>query len=131
MNVLRPFLLRAFVLGGAVAVLAGCAGTERPEVDRVATDFATGGPAARCALLAPAALTALESAQSAPCAEAVGRLAPSGGQVQRTEVWGDEAQVRLTDDTLFLTRTSAGWKVVAAGCASNGDLPYKCRVEGP
>jgi hypothetical protein len=116
---------------GAVAVLAGCAGMERPEVERVAVDFATGGPAARCALLAPAALSALESTQSAPCAETVGRLASSGGQVQRTEVWGDEAQVRLSDDTLFLTRTSAGWKVVAAGCTSGGDLPYKCRVEGP
>ncbi len=61
----------------------------------------------------------------------MGRLAPPGGQVQQTEVWGDEAQVRMTGDTLFLTRTGAGWKVIAAGCTSGGDLPYQCRVEGP
>jgi hypothetical protein len=124
-------VFRAFVLGAAVAVLVGCAGMERPEVERVATDFATGTPAVRCALLAPAALAALESDESAPCTATVGRLAPPGGQVQQTEVWGDEAQVRMTGDTLFLTRTGAGWKVIAAGCTSNGDLPYQCRVEGP
>jgi hypothetical protein len=103
---------------------------ERPDVERVATDFATGDPGVRCALLAPAALAALESDESAPCTATVGELAPSGGQVQQSAVWGDEAQVRLADDTLFLTRTGAGWKVIAAGCTSNGDLPYQCRVEG-
>jgi hypothetical protein len=51
--------------------------------------------------------------------------------VVESSVWGDEAQVRLSDDTLFLTHTSAGWKVVAAGCTPNGDLPYECRLEGP
>lgn len=124
-------VFRAFVLGAAVAVLVGCAGMEQPEVERVATDFATGTPAVRCALLAPAALAALESAASAPCADAVGRLAPAGGQVQHTEVWADEAQVRMTGDTLFLTHTGGGWKVIAAGCTSNGDMPYECRLEGP
>ncbi len=121
-----------FVLGGAAAtLLAGCAGMERPDVERAATDFATGDPGVRCALLAPAALAALEFDESAPCTTTVGRLAPSGGQVRQAVVWGDEAQVRLADDTLFLTRTGAGWKVIAAGCTSNGNLPYECRVEGP
>ncbi len=38
---------------------------------------------------------------------------------------GDNAQVRLTSDTLFLTRTDAGWKVAAAGCvpAGRGAVP--------
>lgn len=129
MNSRRAFLLGAFAL--AVTVLAGCAGMERPEVERVAADFATGDPATRCALLAPAALAALESDESAPCTAAVSGLAPRGGQVQHTEVWGEEAQVRLTGDTLFLSRTGSGWKVVAAGCSPNGELPYDCRVEGP
>jgi hypothetical protein len=123
---------RTFVLGTAAAVLlAGCAGMERPDVERVATDFATGAPAVRCQLLAPAALAALESDESAPCTAVVGDLAPPGGEVRQTAVWGDEAQVQLTDDTLFLTRTGAGWKVIAAGCTPNGDLPYECRLEGP
>jgi hypothetical protein len=117
--------------GAAVALLAGCSGMQRPDVERVAADFAAGDPTARCALLAPAALAALEHDDPRPCAQAVAAVAPSGGQVQQTEVWGDEAQVRLADDTLFLTRTGAGWKVVAAGCTANGDLPYSCRLEAP
>jgi hypothetical protein len=124
-------VFRAFMISASVAVIGGCAGMERPEVERVATDFATGNPAVRCALLAPAALAALESAASAPCLDTVDQLAPSGGQVRHTEVWGDEAQVRMTGDTLFLTHTGAGWKVIAAGCTPNADLPYECRLEGP
>jgi len=121
--------MRAFILGATVAMLAGCAATERPDVERVATDFATGDPTARCALLAPATLAAAE--RDGPCVAAVGTSLSSGGQVLQTSVWGDEAQVRLAGDTLFLTRTGGGWKVVAAGCTPNGDLPYACRLEGP
>jgi hypothetical protein len=122
-------VIRAFMIGAAVAMLAGCAATERPDVERVATDFASGDPAVRCAVLAPAALASLE--RDGPCTATVGESAPSGGQVLQTSVWGDEAQVRLSRDTLFLTRTGAGWRVVAAGCTPNGDLPYVCRLEGP
>ena len=124
-------VLRACVAGGVVLLLAGCAGMQRPEVERVAADFATGDPATRCALLAPAALAALENDEATACTEAVADLVPRGGDVQQVEVWGDEAQVRTADDTLFLTRTGAGWKVIAAGCTPAGDAPYNCRLEGP
>jgi hypothetical protein len=123
--------LAAVVCGVAVVLLAGCSGMQRPEVERVAAGFAAGDPAARCELLAPAAVAALERSESQACTEAVADVAPSGGRVQQAEVWGDEAQVLLGDDTLFLTRTGAGWKVVAAGCTANGDLPYSCRLEAP
>jgi hypothetical protein len=121
-------VFRAFIVGAAVAMLAGCSAAERPDVERVATDFASGDPTVRCALLAPAAMAAVE--REGPCAATV-EAAPQGGQVLRTEVWGDAAQVRLSVDTLFLTRTSTGWKVAAAGCTPNGGLPYTCRLEGP
>jgi hypothetical protein len=121
-------VIRAFILGATVAMLAGCAATERPDVERVATAFAEGDPTARCSLLAPATVAALE--REGPCAAATG-AAPQGGQVLDTAVWGDEAQVRLSGDTLFLTRTGAGWKVVAAGCTPDGDRPYVCLLEGP
>jgi hypothetical protein len=122
---------------GLVSLLAcavfgtGCAGLQRPEVEEVAAAFAAGAPSQRCGLLAPATLAALEFEESASCGESVGALAPPGGQVVHTEVWGDEAQVRLADDTVFLTRTNAGWRVAAAGCTPNGDAPYQCRLEGP
>ena len=45
--------------------------------------------------------------------------------------WGGTAQVHTTTDTLFLTRTSQGWRIAAAGCQSRGDAPYACKVEGP
>ena len=45
-------------------------------------------------------------------------------------MWGEEAQVRLSDDTLFLTRTADGWRVSAAACTAQGaELPYECQLE--
>ena len=124
--------LRASLAGAAACVvLAGCSAMQRPDVERVATDFATGDAATRCSLLAPATLAAVEDDESTACAAAVTELAPPGGAVQHTEVWGDEAQVRLAGDTLFLTRMASGWKVSAAGCTPAADAPYSCRVEGP
>ncbi|HYH32433.1 MAG TPA: hypothetical protein VD903_18840 [Pseudonocardia sp.] len=123
-------VVRALTAAAAALLLAGCAGMQRPAVEEVATTFATGDPATRCALLAPATLAALEYDEAAACTETVAGKAPSGGQVQHVEVWGDQAQVRLGDDTLFLTRSGGGWVVAAAGCTPNGDAPYECRLEG-
>jgi hypothetical protein len=122
---------RALVLGCGVALVAGCAALQQPDVEQVVAAFATGDPAARCALLAPATLVALERSASTSCARVVAGLAPSGGQVLRTSVWGDGAQVETAEDTVFLIRTSGGWKIAAAGCAPNGDAPYICTVDGP
>ena len=98
-----------------------------------ATAFAdpAGDPAARCELLVPATRAALESDESAPCADVLGDLPVGGGAVRSVEVWGGNAQVRLVDDTLFLTETSAGWRVAAAACEPRGEAPYDCEVEGP
>jgi hypothetical protein len=123
------------IRGGTVLVvaagLAGCASTQEPEVQRVATAFedAGGAPDARCALLAPTTLAALEQDQSASCADALGQLPLAGGQVRSVEVWGGDAQVRLAGDTVFLTETKGGWRVTAAACRPQGDAPYDCEVE--
>jgi len=127
--------MRAHVIrGGAVLVLGagltGCASAQEPEVQRVATAFedAGGDPGARCDLLAPKALAALEQDQSQPCDEAIGQLPLTGGDVQSVEVWGGDAQVRLAGDTVFLTETRAGWRVTAAACQPNGEAPYDCEL---
>ncbi|MEU8251185.1 hypothetical protein [Nonomuraea sp. NPDC048916] len=52
-----------------------------------------------------------------------------GGPVTAVEVWGDEAVVRLARDTVVLHRFTDGWRVRAAGCAPEFDLPYDCGVE--
>jgi len=55
----------------------------------------------------------------------------TGGEVRQVEIWGGDAQVRLGDDTVFLTETGAGWRVTAAACEPRGEAPYDCEVEGP
>jgi hypothetical protein len=105
---------------------------QQPEVENVATTFddQSGDPGARCSLLAPATLAALEKHRSAPCADAIQQLPLKGGEVAAVQIWGGDAQVRLSGDTVFLTETTAGWRIAAAGCTARGDAPYDCEV-GP
>ena len=118
-------------LGLIALLLTGCASTQQPEVQRVATAFedAGGDPEARCDLLAPKTLETLEQNESEPCAEVITQLPLDGGDVRSVEVWGGDAQVQLSGDTLFLTETHAGWRVSAAACEPNGEAPYDCEVE--
>jgi hypothetical protein len=111
-------------------LLTGCGGLAEPEVARVAEDFAGGDAAARCELLAPATLSALVEEESAPCEDAIEQVDIGSGDVMEVGVWGEEAQAKLSDDTLFLTHTPDGWRVFAAACAPQGqDQPYDCEVE--
>jgi hypothetical protein len=120
-------------LGAAALMLTGCASTQETEVKGVATAFedASGDPEARCDLLAPATLKAFEKDQTSSCGDAVAQLSLDGGDVQVVEIWGGDAQVRMSGDTVFLTETDAGWRVTAASCQSQGEAPYDCEVEGP
>ena len=117
----------------ALVVLTGCAASSQDDVRAVATAFEdpAGDPQDRCALLAPATRTVLESDASAPCADLIDELPLPGGHVMAVEVWGGDAQVRLGGDVVFLTETDAGWRVTAAACEPRAELPYDCEVEGP
>ena len=121
------------VLCVAGLLLTGCSSMQQPEVEDVATTFEDAGadPATRCDLLAPATLAALEEEESTSCAEAIEQVPLQGGDVESVQIWGGDAQVRLSGDTLFLTETRAGWRVTAASCRSKGEAPYDCEVEGP
>ena len=118
---------------GVAALLSGCAGAQADDVSDVAAAFEdpAGDPGERCALLVPATVAALESEESAPCADVISELPLEGGAVESVEVWGGDAQVRLSGDTLFLAETPAGWRVVAAACEPRAGAPYDCEVEGP
>jgi hypothetical protein len=116
-------------------LLAGCADRQRPAVEQTATAFlaavGAGDTRAGCALLAPATRDLLEYRDAQTCVAALTHLPlPTGSVLDATE-WGGTAQVHTTTDTLFLTRTSQGWRIAAAGCQSRGDAPYACKVEGP
>jgi hypothetical protein len=76
-------------------------------------------------------MTALEQEESSSCPGAIGQLPLGRGDVVSAEVWGEDALVRLTDDTLFLTRTDTGWRVSAAACEPGSQGAYRCQLEGP
>jgi hypothetical protein len=82
-----------------------------------------------CAVLAPD--TAESVAEDEPCAQAIlDKSLPKPGSVVGTDVYGQWAQVRLDDDTVFLAAFPGGWRVVAAGCTPRPSKPYQCSVEG-
>ena len=120
-------------LAAGALLLTGCSSAHQPEVERVASTFEdpSGDPEERCDLLAPGTLVAFEHGESAPCTEAVQDLPVEGGSVESVEIWGGNAQVKLAGDTVFLTETSAGWRVTSAACRSKAGAPYECEVDGP
>jgi hypothetical protein len=125
----RPFT--AAVVAAAAVVLTGCGDLSAGEVQSAASTFASADDTARCDLLAPSTLASLVQDESTPCEDAIGDLPIGSGDVLSVAVWGEEAQAKLADDTLFLTRTSSGWRVMAAACTSQGgDKPYDCQLEG-
>ncbi|MFI6297970.1 hypothetical protein ACIBEJ_40710 [Nonomuraea sp. NPDC050790] len=111
-------------------VVTACSAQQDGPVSQAAAGFytavAAGDGARACALLSPRAEEDLED-----CPRAVLELdlrggAPLGGP----RVYGDEAQVRLAADTVFLHRFAAGWRVSAAGCEGRPGLPYRCEIGG-
>jgi hypothetical protein len=122
----------ATAAAAAVLSLCGCSSLSAEDVADAGAAFAEadGDPATQCELLLPNTRASLEEEESSPCEEAIGQVGPGAGDVTAVEVWGEEAQVRLTDDTLFLTRTDEGWRISAAACTPQGeDLPYDCQLE--
>ena len=129
----RRKLWTAIALAAVATLLTGCSSAQEPEVERVASTFEdpSGNAEERCDLLAPATRAAFEESESAPCTEVVQQLPLQGGDVENVEIWGGDAQVELAGDTVFLTETSAGWRVTAAACRPKGEAPYDCEVDGP
>ncbi|GIE97753.1 hypothetical protein [Paractinoplanes rishiriensis] len=118
----------------AVLPVAGCGSVDRRAdaaaavAEQLRRAVANGDGVAACALLAPSAVAELEPA----CPEAViDEDLPTTGAVRGADVYGQWAQVRLDDDTVFLAAFGGGWRVVAAGCRSRGEAePYDCTVQG-
>ncbi|MER5374933.1 hypothetical protein [Streptomyces sp. NPDC002553] len=124
----------------AVAILAtvSSCGTPSGPRDRVTADvtrfeqaLAAGQDAYLCAALAPSTRQELEQTTKSRCEQAIGEeTLPAAGAVRQVDVYGDQARVVLEDDTLFLARFPAGWKVTAAGCLPRPQQPYQCEIKG-
>jgi hypothetical protein len=122
----------ALLAAGALALLvSGCSSAESPEVERVATQFedASGDAQARCDLLMPQTLEQLEQQLKKSCAEGIGDVPLQGGDIVDVQVWGGDALVRLSGDTVFLSKAATGWRVAAAVCTPQAEGPYDCEVE--
>lgn len=116
-------------------VAAGCGtGQREAAAEAAAEDFLgaldRGDAAAACASLSPETAEELTASEGEACEEALGAQGLTGGPVGEVAVWGDRAQVRTDADVLFLAELDDGWKVVAAGCAPQGEKPYRCEVGG-
>ncbi|MEW1638929.1 hypothetical protein AB0469_33345 [Streptomyces sp. NPDC093801] len=127
-------------LAVALAVLAagGCGAPGPREDDAVtaALAFETALGSSRyaqaCSLLAPRTRRDVAAAEDCGRALAKENLPVATGRASSAvaEVYGRQAKVRLTGDTLFLSQFDRGWKVIAAGCTPRPEQPYDCRVKG-
>src|SRR3954451_4336065 len=120
---------RVLLVLAAGLALTGCANADEPAVRDVASSFADGDAQTRCGLLAPTTMASLVAEEGTSCPEAIGSLPLGRGDIASVEVWGEDALVKLSDDTLFLTRDAGGWLVSAAACQPGGDGPYQCQLE--
>ena len=129
-------ILKVAAVGAAALLLTGCGHGATGGPSRAALGFATAvaahDGATACGLLAPATRAQLESSQKQACAKAVlGQDIPSSTSVREAEQYGGEARVVLDKDTVFVSRFSIGWRVVAAACKDRGaKLPYDCQLSG-
>jgi hypothetical protein len=131
-------LSKIAMLGVLALALTGCAsvGDREGAAAAVATRLLTAvdgkDGATACAVLAPETASEVEqSDQGKPCAQAIlDEDLPKPSAVTGTAVYGQWAQVRLADDTVFLAMFPGGWRVVAAGCKPRSSRPYDCQVQG-
>lgn len=126
---------RVLCIAVGVIALAAC-GPARSDVDeaaQVAQRFheavASGDGARACELLAPEVEATVAAGGDTSCAAAIAQEdLPAGGDVRRTDVFGDEAMVELASDTVFVARYSGAWRVAAAGCQERPAKPYRCTI---
>jgi len=122
------------VVAACAVIVAGCASrTEQDAAMTSATRFldaiSRSDTEAACALLTARtrADLATSEGQSCPRALPADRL---DGAVESADTWSDQAMVHTDRGALFLTEFDSSWLVSAAGCADNGDAPYRCVVGG-
>ncbi|MEV5891950.1 hypothetical protein [Nonomuraea fuscirosea] len=127
----KPLVVLALVLV-PVSAATGCAVDTRSPAraaERFHAAISAHQEAAACGMLTRQTAEKLPD-RGQTCADALKELGLGpGGGVTSVSVWGDEAQVRLRGDTLFLRHFSDGWRISAAGCSPVRDLPYECEVE--
>jgi hypothetical protein len=133
----RAFLLAVVVTMVGTTAISGCSalnpGTAAAAdtVQRFHDELAAEDTGPACALLAPNTVEGVEQGETGSCPDKLAQLSlPHSGTVTESRAYGSSAQVRLQDDTVFLTRSGIEWKITAAGCVPRGERPYDCAVKG-
>lgn len=84
-----------------------------------------------CSLLQAATREKVAKEQDSTCEDRLRTLQlPEPGSVTRSEAYGRNALVEFEHDTVFLAAGEKGWRIMGAGCTSNGEAPYTCEVGG-
>jgi len=116
----------------AVLVLTGCTPAAQSDVRAAAQRFQIAirdhDDQAACALLSDQARSSLEATSARACPAALAALRLPGDHPTDIQVWGNNAQARLTGGPLFLAEFQAGWKITGAGCKPQTGGPYACAV---
>ncbi|MFD5328878.1 hypothetical protein [Streptomyces sp. NPDC127092] len=121
-----------------LCVLGGCGASPAHERGaseagrRFAAALAAGDYRTGCELLAPETRDQVEEDAEGPCGPALRELElPRAGATRGVDVYGRDAMLRMTGDTLFLSLFHGGWRVTAAGCEPQAeDEPYHCSLKG-
>lgn len=128
----RPVLVLALLASAA----AGCGTANDRDQARAAAEalYAAvdgGDGQAACRQLSPQARQELEGQEQAECPEAILGLELTGVDVERVEVFLNEAAVHLSGgETVFLDETQQGWRVSALGCREQTtSQPADCEVQ--
>ena len=127
----------AAVVAATVLATGGCGGSPDTAVSSVSDAFrqaVAGQEGTRaCDLLSAQTVSEIEQSSGKPCATAVlQENVPTTGGASAVRVYGQMAQVRYGDDTVFLSHFHEGWRLVAAGCrlSSGAAQRFDCRVKG-
>jgi hypothetical protein len=117
----------------------GCGrGDDRAKATEVAEKFlaalGAGDAAVACGLLAEDTREALEDEEQEPCGEAIGGVEIDAGAPTAVALFLTSAEAELDNgERAFLSLTSDGWRISAAGCkAGDGppeDVPMDCELE--
>lgn len=134
-----PLSMRNGLLAAAAAtaamLLTGCSSGHEPDVESAASRYfdalASDDGQAACDLLAADTRSELEQSTKEPCAKAiVSEAVAQPGERKDVQVFGTMAEVRYSDDTVFLTQAHEGWRVMASACKPVPAHPYDCSVKG-
>jgi hypothetical protein len=84
-----------------------------------------------CRYLAPETKAELEKSAGKGCSAALAEESPpEPGPLDGWSAFGTMAQLRFEEDTMFVARFKAGWKIMALECAPVPGHPYDCGLQG-